>query len=192
MNTVGSVNLTLGSSQKVTVTVNENLVQYIRTTVQGSALMIETEPNHRYSNLQLTVDVTMTSLDKINCNGVGVIKSFGKLTVEFIDLVLTGAGEIDLNLESQLIKTGHTGAGTIILEGKSDRHEIAHSGAGSLRCFKLFTEETKVTHAGAGRIEVRADSLLDVSITGAGSVYYKGHPTIIQSITGTGGLIDAN
>lgn len=34
--------------------------------------------------------------------------------------------------------------------------------------------------------------LLNVSITGTGNVYYRGNPTIIKDITGSGSLIDGN
>jgi hypothetical protein len=40
--------------------------------------------------------------------------------------------------------------------------------------------------------EVHATQFLDVTISGLGSVYYKGHPTITENITGGGSLIDAN
>lgn len=65
------------------------------------------------------------------------------------------------------------------------------SGAGNILAFDLISETTIISLSGTGKAEVYVDQLLDVTITGAGSVYYKGKPTIIQNITGSGSLIDA-
>jgi hypothetical protein len=85
-----------------------------------------------------------------------------------------------------------SGAGNIVLVGKVGTYQITHSGAGNILAFDLISETTIISLSGTGKAEVYVDQLLDVTITGAGSVYYKGKPTIIQNITGSGSLIDAN
>jgi hypothetical protein len=39
---------------------------------------------------------------------------------------------------------------------------------------------------------VTVDNDLDITISGSGDVFYKGHPDINSSITGSGKVIDAN
>ena len=43
-----------------------------------------------------------------------------------------------------------------------------------------------------GKYQVRVNNTLNVTITGVGSVYYKGDPAISSIITGLGKLADAN
>ena len=76
--------------------------------------------------------------------------------------------------------------------GDADVHELKIRGASEVESFDLLTNSTAVNIIGAGNCEVNAQNDLDVSITGAGIVYYKGNPTITQSITGLGQVVDAN
>jgi len=192
LNTVGNANLRYGAAQAVSVTVNDNIMEYIRTTVSDGTLIIDVETGHRFTNFNLTVDIIMTDLEKLSNSSAGSINGKNKFPVDSVRLDLSGAGEIGLKLEVDQLNSSLSGAGNIVLSGNVASHQIAHSGAGNLLAFDLITETTTISLSGAGKEEVHVNQLLDVTISGAGSVYYKGHPTIIQNITGSGSLIDAN
>lgn len=191
-NPAGIVNLTFGTAQKVTVTVNENLMEYITTTVSGGVLAIGVAPGIQIKNLNLTFDLVMTDLERLVMNGAG--NFFGKnlFQVDSTTLNLNGAGGIALQIAADELKSILMGAGTITLNGNVTTHSIEIPGAGRLRAYGLTTETTGVTLSGSGKAEVLATQLLSVSITGAGNVYYRGNPTISLDITGTGSLIDDN
>lgn len=192
LNTVGIVNLTYGAAQEVSVTVNDNILEYITTTVSNGTLVIDIEPGNRFSNLKLTVDITMTDLEFITNTGAGTIKTTDFFEVDSVQLSLSGAGQIRLQLNANQLGSSHTGAGYIVLQGEVDTHQISHSGAGSIHAFELQTNATVISLSGAGKAEVYVTQSLEVTITGAGSVYYKGYPSIVSNITGVGSLIDAN
>lgn len=192
LRSVGIVNLTYGAAQDVSVTVNDNILEYIETTVSNGVLTVDIEPGHRFSNLKLTVDITMMDLELITNTGAGTIKSMNSFEVESVQLTLTGAGQIRLELNADQLISSHTGAGYIVLQGEVATHQISHSGAGSIHAFDLMTDTTVISLSGAGKAEVYVAQLLEVTITGAGSVYYIGYPTIVSNITGVGNLIDAN
>jgi len=192
LSTVGKVNVTYGTVQKVSVTVNDNILEFIRTIVSNGKLIIDVEPGKRFSNFNLTVDLTVTDLEELSNSGAGSINGKNKFKVDSVRLDLNGAGEINLKLEADRLNSSLSGAGNIVLSGKVSTHQIEHSGAGNLLAFDLITETTIINLSGAGKAEVYVNQLLDATISSAGSVYYKGHPTIIQNITGSGSLIDAN
>lgn len=192
LSTVGNVNLTHGSVQEVSITISDNLMEYVRTTVSSGTLIIDVEPGKKFSNFDLTVNLTMTNLEELSNSGAGSIESMNRFHVDSVKLNLSGAGNISLLLEAGQLNSTLTGAGNIVLSGEVDSHQIGHSGAGNLLAFSLVTETTTVNLSGAGKVEVFVNQLLNVTISGVGSVHYKGHPTIIQSITGSGSLIDAN
>jgi hypothetical protein len=192
LNTVGNLNVTQGAGQEVSVTINDNILQYIQTTVSNGKLIIDVEPGHQFSNFNLTVDITMTDLEALSNMGAGSISGINTFKVDSVSLALTGAGEINFQIEADQLNSSLSGAGNIVLSGTVSTHQIGLSGAGNILAFELITETSTINLSGAGRAEVYVNQLLDVTISGAGSVYYKGQPTIIQNITGSGSLIDAN
>jgi hypothetical protein len=192
LNTVGTVNLSSGGTQRVSITVNDNLLQYIILSVVGETLNVDTEPGHLFNNLNLTVDLTMTDLETLTVNGVGTISSTNSFMVDSVTLGLNGAGSINLTVEAVQLNSTHTGAGTITLNGKVDTHTAGIQGAGPLLAFGLISETSTVTIGGAAKAEVYVNQVLNATITGSGSIYFKGWPTINATITGTGSVIDAN
>jgi len=190
--TVGKVNVTYGNVQEVSVTANDNILEFVQTTVSNGKLIIDLEPGNRFSDLNLTLDLTMTDLEELSNSSAGLITGKNKFIVDSVSLDLSGAGEISLELEADQLNSSLSGAGNIVLSGTVSSHRVEHSGVGNLLAFDLITATTIINLSGVGRAEVYVNQLLDVTISGVGSVYYKGHPTIIQNITSSGSLIDAN
>jgi len=191
-NSAGIVNLTFGAVQRVSVTVNENLMEHITTTVRGGELTIDVAPGVQIRDLNLTVDLTMTDLETLVMNGAGSIFGKNLFKVDSAVLTMNGAGVISLQIEADELRSALTGAGRITLNGTVMNQSIEMPGAGDLLAFGLTTETTAVSLSGSGKAEVLATLLLNVSITGTGNVYYRGNPTIIKDITGSGSLIDGN
>ncbi len=192
LTTAGTVNITFGPAQEMSVTVNDNILEYITTIVNNGKLTIGIESGVQVSNLDLTVNISMPDLERLSLSGAGTIIGNNKFIGDSVSLTSTGAGEIRLQLEVDQLGSSLTGAGEIFVSGKARQHQIQISGAGTIHAFDLLTETTTVNVTGVGNVEVNVSQLLDVNISGAGSVYYKGYPTITQNITGTGSIIDAN
>jgi ribosomal protein S25 len=65
----GNVNVVVGEGKSVIVTVDDNLIDMVRTEVDGSELKIFTSGSIR-SNLGLDVQVTVPVLDRVEVSGV--------------------------------------------------------------------------------------------------------------------------
>ena len=66
---VGNVNITFDPGQQVSVTVDDNIMEYITTMVSGGTLTIGVEPGISVTHLNLTVDLTMTDLEELTLTG---------------------------------------------------------------------------------------------------------------------------
>ncbi len=192
LNAVGNIDITFGPEQYVSVSADDNIMEYITTIVSGGTLTIGIEPGIHVTSLNLTVDLTMTDLEELSHSSAGTILGENTFNGDSVILNSSGAGDMRLDLEVAQLNSTFTGAGNIFLSGKADQHQISITGAGNLHAFDLITETTTVNLTGVGSVEVNVSQLLEVTIAGSGSVYYKGYPTIIQNITGTGSLIDSN
>ena len=189
---VGDVNITFGLSQSVSVTVDDNIMQYIQTVHSGSQLIIRIQDGINANDYGLSVDIVMADLDAANLTGVGSIVGQNLLPTDDVSLSLSGVGTIILDLEANSVTSILSGVGNIVLSGAVDNHISILSGVGDLNAFNLETDTTIFTLSGQGSAEVNVTGFLNVTISGIGSVFYRGSPTINAVITGFGQVIDAN
>jgi len=189
---VGDVNLTYGMTQSVSITVDDNIIDYIATTVSNGVLTISSNPNTDLSEYDLTVDLIMTDLETLTLSGVGNIVSTNLLAADTAELILSGVGNMFLELDGMYLTSTHSGVGNFNLIGVVATHIIEHTGIGENTCFELYTDTTIAHLIGVGNAHVYAEDYLDVTIGGTGSLFYKGNPTVQQTVTGSGQVIDAN
>lgn len=188
----GTIELTYGEEQSLTVTADDNILQYIDTEDSSGTLIIRVKAGSAVSEYELTVEATLTELRSVTSYSPGIITGTNRFAGDAINAVLAGAGPITLDVEAQALSTVLSGAGQLALSGTAIIHSTVLSGVGSIEAFDLSTVTTSVVHEGAGNVKVRASDLLTVVLTGAGSVYYKGQPVIESTDTGPGSIVDAN
>jgi len=192
MNTAGKVYITHGSEQEVTVTVDNNIAEYITTSVHGGRLIIGTRSGVSLSNFRLIVNVTMTDLEKLVTNSSGDIIGKNTFMVDQISLVTNSSGDISLDMEADQLYSRIFSSGDLYLSGVVKKHEATISSSGNIHAFNLITGTAKITINSSGDAEVYVSYLLDVKINSSGDLFYKGSPTLYQSISSSGRIIDAN
>jgi hypothetical protein len=190
--TVGDVNLTSGAEQVVSITVDDNISDYIITTVENGILTIGSDPNVNVKEFDLTVNLTMTDLEKLSLVGVGQFAGTNQFESGNIDISLSGVGNIIINLNTDFLNTSLSGVGNVVLTGGVDMHQCINSGIGDINAFGLESDTTVAVLSGIGSISVYVTDSLDVTLTGVGSLYYRGSPSITQNVTGYGQVINAN
>jgi len=188
----GTVNITPGSTQSLSITVDDNVLEYITTEVHDATLEIRTDNRVQLSNYTLTVNITMTDLESLVLSGSGSIIGQNPFTVDAAALVLSGSGNINIELDTEALSSVISGSGAINLTGSATQHAPVVSGSGTIHAFGLDSDNCAAVVSGSGIIEVTAANQLDAVISGSGNIYYKGHPAITQTITGSGSVVDAN
>jgi hypothetical protein len=158
----------IGEPQKVTVTIDDNLMDLLKTEVHGRTLEISARKS--YSTKQdCTVEVTVPELEGISSNGSG--------DVEVHDL---NGGDFAYDL---------SGSGNFSAWGKVDRLNIEINGSGNVDTRQLNADDVEVSINGSGDATVAAKNSLDIEVNGSGSVSYQGNPEHIhQSISGSGSI----
>ncbi|MEE9441168.1 MAG: head GIN domain-containing protein [candidate division Zixibacteria bacterium] len=188
----GNVNIASGSQQAVSISADDNFHQYIITSVTNGILVISSSPNTTFSNNNLTVNLMMTDLENVILTGMGNIAGTNNFQVDVLDIDLIGMGNITLNADVTRLNSLLSGTGNIILSGSAVNHFYNHPGDGNLVAFNLITDTTNISLGGEGNIEIYTNDYLDGILSGSGTIYYKGQPSINLTFTGTGHLIDSN
>ena len=172
----------------ILVEADENLHSNIITEVSHGVLTIRNEGRLKSSD-DMKLYITAPNFRAIEAHGAVEIESEESIHGESMEIKVSGAAEIDLELEVENLSAHFSGAGDVELEGKAKRADVSISGAGKLEAYNLRTEEVKVSISGAGYAEVFASESLNVGVSGAGSVRYRGNPSSVsKSISGAGSV----
>ena len=190
--TAGTVLMTQSDTQNVKVTVDDNLMQYIRLTVTNSVLIIDIEPNYSLKNMHLTVDISLPELHELHTSSAGNFVGQNLFSCTEMRLFSSSAGNIFLNLDANYLYTNLSSAGNASLSGTVSTHDAVVSSAGGLHAFNLTTDTTNITLSSAGNGEVYVNDLLNATLSSAGSLYYKGHPVINAIVSSLGIIVNAN
>lgn len=168
----GTLIITQGSEETLTIEAEDNILPRIETKVRGGTLEIGFDTNKWQDIVRPTKSITFN------------------LTVITLDgMALSGAGSIEANsIDAERFDVELSGAGSIEISGFVGTQEINVSGAGSYDGAELQSERIDVNISGAGSATVWATESLDVNISGVGNVSYYGDPQVREVISGLGNL----
>jgi acetamidase/formamidase len=185
------VYVTQGAVQPVKIETDENLLQYVEVIQEGDRIEIRSRPgfNLRPTN-GIKAYLTAAVYNKIDVSGACNITGQNKINnTEPLRLEVSGAGDINMELNAPAVTAEVSGAGSVNLKGETKDFKLQLTGAGKGHCFELLSENTKVDIAGAGDAEVYASVKLDAQVSGAGDVKYKGAATNVnQHVSGAGSV----
>ncbi len=175
-----------GNKENVVIECDENLFDYITVNVRGNTLIIDNEEQLK-SQDGIKVYITYESLQSISCSGASKLENKGTINTRRLDVNLSGAGQLDLNVESKILDVDISGAGHLMLSGDSDKLDLQLSGAGKLDAFDLKSEECDINISGVGAAEVYVTEELTATLSGIGGVKYRGNPKHInRNVSGLG------
>jgi len=115
-----------------------------------------------------------------NVSGSGRLEFKG--VCQDLDGKVSGSGRINLGLASaNKVVVGVSGSGKIIANGTAKNIKANISGSGEVLAADLQVDVCEVRISGSGDVEVNVKSDLDATISGSGSVSYKGNPSHVNS-----------
>lgn len=173
-------------SPKVVIKTDENLLPFINIELYNNTLNINNV--HKLKSSEgIKIEIHFSSLNKIYSTGASKISNEGIIISDDLIINLSGAGAIDLEIQTTEVKVNLTGAGVIKLAGETEYQETHISGAGGLSAFNLISNECTINLSGLGGAEVHAVEKIVATITGIGGIIYAGNPSLIErQVTGFG------
>ncbi len=177
-------------TQELTIEAESNILEHLETEVSNGKLRIRTESGY---NLKPTktpnIYISMAELERIHLSGAGTFKSDDTFEATDVELDISGAVDIDLELNCETLKVSMSGAADMNLEGEADDFRLSTSGAGNIDAEDFVTEFSAVSISGAASARVHVTDHLKASISGLGSIEYKGNPEKIdKSVSGLGSV----
>ncbi len=175
-----------GSTQKITIKGQQNIIDNIKTDVKGGSWNIEFKKQVKNHD-DIKIYITMNTIKDLSIGGSGSIDCEDKFTnLGDLNLSIGGSGDIKLNADAKDINCSIGGSGEIELEGSGDKLSISIGGSGDVEAFDMEVKECTISSAGSGDIKVNVANKLEASLVGSGDVTYKGSPKVSSSIVGSG------
>ncbi len=185
----GQVTIVQGDAETLTIETDDNLVEYLETTVTDGVLNILLRENTAV-DLEPTngikFDITVVALDAVDLHGAGVFE-IGDLATDRLSLNVYGVGDIEIaNLEASELDVELAGVGAVVVAGQVGRERLTLTGTGKIDASAMSAEQATVGLSGIGDIALWASDRLDATISGIGEVHYYGSPSVTLSVTGSG------
>ena len=182
-----SVSISQGDTFGVEVSIDDNLVEYLRVEKQGSTLKIGLAPGRDYIGTGATAEVTMPELTGLELSGgtrgtVSGFKSSRGLTVD-----VSGGSRLSGDIEAGDARFDVSGGSRVTLSGSAEDGMIDAAGASRVDLADFPVGDANVEASGASKVTVNASGRLDADASGASEITYLGSPALgtIDSSSGS-------
>jgi hypothetical protein len=198
------VNYYPSEETRVTVTVDNNLLKYVKIIERNNELHIGTK-NGNCSFTKFVVDIYCPRITGVSVSGSGSFDGKDKIiasafkseisgsgnlrgTFECGDFSahISGSGKIDGQVECNNLSTKISGSGKIIIRGEAKNSNVNISGSGSLNGREFKTDNADIGVSGSGNVHIWVVDYLKARISGSGDIIYRGTPEIDFSGSGSG------
>ncbi|NOY38051.1 MAG: DUF2807 domain-containing protein [Chlorobi bacterium] len=152
---------------------DENLQQYIITEVKDGILYVYVEKNRNiWQSHAMDAYVSIGDIRSLKVSGGGDVASEGTIKSEDLKIVISGGGDLEMNLDATALNLSMSGGGDAEVQGRINDFKAALSGGGDLELDALL-ETISLTVSGGGDAEIRGDgnvSTADITISGGGDL----------------------
>lgn len=175
----GKLYLRQGSPQKVEIEGDKDVLRELEIDVDGKTLVIGRKGSWlgfdwNWSNdARINVYVTVPDIEGLSVSGSGTLVAENKLTVEDLDLRVSGSGRLEVTADaSGDVDADVSGSGTIKLTGKCQSFDSDVSGSGRILLEQSVARDASFGVSGSGRIEASGSAAtVRATISGSGRVY---------------------
>jgi len=179
------------SSLSLKITADNNLLKYIKSTVNGGKLRVYTRRNICNSG-EMTLNIGVHKLEEIKASGGIEVLGDGKITTQDMHLRLSGATKVTMELNAANVTTTGSGATELNLKGQATLHNIEMSGSGKVNALDFVVGNCDIQTSGVGDYKVNVLHSLNINSAGASDVKYRGNPSVTEHKAGASSVEKIN
>ena len=186
------VTLISGKEGKISLTGKADDLENIESYVKKGMLIIKKKNKSwlsDWSSGKVTIRIPIEEISSVILSGSGDIESQTPIAANRFKTVISGSGDIDLEVEATLVEGTVTGSGDLNLKGQTENVQFKLTGSGSIEAENLKAQMGQAQITGSGDIEMHATETVNGSITGSGDLICFGNPgRQITKVTGSGDI----
>lgn len=185
----GSVVITVGDDESLTVRTDDKLLELVETAVVDGTLEIRTSEGVDIAPSDSVVySIGIVDLTGVRISGAGSVE-VGQWPTGTATVAVDGVGAVrigDLASTEFIVEFG--GVGTVSVAGTTDGQDVVVSGVGDYDAGDLESRTATVTASGTSSATVWVTESLVVEVGDTATVSYYGRPDVTQEVTGLGNL----
>lgn len=189
----GNLFISQGEEESVRIEGDKDVISMITTIVIDKALHIDYKKgipaNQEFITKPVNIYVQVKSIEELRLAGTGNIIGTTPLQTHALKLSISGSGNASIDVNGHKLVTILSGSGKFEIKGKTENQDIWISGSGIYQGLELVSNIANVNITGSGAVYVNVQDEMEVHISGAGVVIYKGKPRIHQTIAGSGNIV---
>jgi len=179
-NSVVSVYLRVGQADDAVLVCDDNLLEYIDTSVELGKLVIRDRDGLEHVDLhprtECSLEVSTQQLNRVVLNSSGSVNLEGPLA-ELYTMDLNGSGSFTATgVDGSKLKIMHDGSGSATVRGEVQELEIKKNGSGQLSAKGLHARDVHMIHNSSGSAGVYASDSIYLRNNGSGHVSIAGDP----------------
>ncbi len=196
--------VTRSDSFSITITADDNLLEYVVVRKSGNTLHIYLKAGYAYIGTTKIVEITMPKIDKLSLSGAsqGEVSGFrssdrleseasGASSLNIDDMKagdtsfeISGGSHVSGGIEITNGRFNISGASSIDLEGYAADISIEVSGASHANLANFPVSNATVRISGASVVTVNASDTIDGNISDASRLTYLGDPALTIEMSG--------
>jgi hypothetical protein len=206
----GDLIITQGDEESLEIEAEDNLLDYIDTTVHGDTLVIGRKEERLIQLFQPTRPIRYhlimkdihgvavsgsgsASAERIETDDLGIdISGSGDIIIDTLKagaltLDISGSGDVTMHdVTADKIDANIGGAGTCKLSGKVSDQKVVVKGTGDYKAADMESQTADIRVTGSGSSHVWVTESLTVNISGSGDTVYTGDAKLSMKVTGSG------
>jgi Putative auto-transporter adhesin, head GIN domain len=136
----------------------------------------------------MEIEVSASGDMEANVSGSGDIRVKG--SCRSLESKVSGSGKVVLaGTIAERADVSVSGSGKVIASGSAREIRTTISGSGEVQAADLEVEKCDVRISGSGDVEINVKQALDATISGSGSVSYRGNPSQVNSHSSGSGKV---
>ncbi len=171
-----------GTEGKITITSEDNLLDYIETEVVNGILVIKAKDNKQLrpsSGNTVFISIPVKQIATIRLSGSGQVVGKMKFKAERFKVHTSGSKNGEFSIETNSFDVITSGSSHLILEGTSNQLNITSSGSSQLKAFELETDDLEIRSSGSSNIRITVNNSINSRSSGSSNVKYRGNPEIV-------------
>lgn len=176
---VFDVSITQSDDFAVTLNVPEEHLEDIKTRVKDDVLYLEFTGRDRRLR-KLEVHISAPHYKFLQASGASAIKTSNTITAQALEVIVSGASNMELTIDVESLKTNISGASGITLNGDAISHVLVASGVSSVRAYGLETHTANVKSSGTSSVRLTVADTITAEASGTSSIRVRGNPPNAQ------------
>ncbi len=186
-----NVYISQGTTNKVLVKADENLLKVIDTYVDHGTLKVTALKGIRNATSN-KVYVTVTDLSYLKSTSGSNIFTEDSVTVQDLEIKSSSGSNIRLNLIAGNLITSASSGSNIFLEGKAKSMNIKASSGANIKAGDLQTETCDAKVSSGANIWLNVKNELNAKASSGGNIGYSGEPNPLRVTKSSGGNVFKN